>query len=177
VLDGDAVADAEAEPGPLADVLGGEEGVEDTGQDGLLDAAAVVRETDLHRAVAALRRHREQAGAAGGLDGGLGVEHDIEEHLLELVAVDGYLRQVVLQGGDDVDVAGAGQVLPQPQDVADDIVGVGPAAGVVVVTGEEQNVPDDGGGPLGLVVDAGQVFPVLPGDAAFQQHGTGLKCR
>src|SRR5262249_39054123 len=78
VLLDDAVADRQTEAGPLADRLGGEEGVEDLAADLRRDAAAGVAERDAHRLVVGGDADEEVALAAHRLDR---VQHEVHEDL------------------------------------------------------------------------------------------------
>src|SRR6266849_5587130 len=99
------VADGEPEPGPRADVLGGEEGVEDAAEQVRRDAGAVV--TDRHVNPLTLGACRDPEVAARG-DRVAGVGEQVHEHLVQLrrVALDGRQRAVVAMDGDPLSPAG-----------------------------------------------------------------------
>src|SRR5947209_17984945 len=92
----DAVDGREAEPGALADVLGGVEGVEDLVDDVGRDAAAGVLDLDQHvfperhllvlmlRAVAGADVRRAQREPATERHGVARIDREIDDHLLEL---------------------------------------------------------------------------------------------
>ena len=85
LLDDDPPGQIQAEPGALAERLGGEERREDPVDDVLGDAGSVVADLDPDHVVALARRaHRQRAVAAHGLDG---VVDDVRPHLVEIAWV------------------------------------------------------------------------------------------
>ena len=91
----DPVRDREAEARAAADGLGREEGLEDVRQRVLRDAGAVVDHLGAHRpGVAAHVRVQDDAPPGLALEHRLlGVQQEIQEHLLELVRVGEHRRQ------------------------------------------------------------------------------------
>ena len=67
LFDHDGVGDRESLAGPLADVLGGEEEVEDPGADFLGDARAGVLDADFRPGVVAARADGDDAFAVGAV--------------------------------------------------------------------------------------------------------------
>ena len=88
----DAIADREAQASPLADRLGGEEGVEDLVADGRFDAAALVDDVDLDPVGQGPAPDRHQAPGRAGIDG---VGDQVEHHLVDLGGITGDQRQGV----------------------------------------------------------------------------------
>ena len=78
----DAVADGEPQPGPLARHLRGEERVVDAAEDLRRDALAVVLHVQTYTQV--LLRGANADLAPQGI---LGVEQQVEDHLLQLAAI------------------------------------------------------------------------------------------
>src|SRR4051812_48955830 len=104
----DAIANAQAEAGPLAHFFGGEEWIEDAVR--VRDSAAVVGEAELDVRLA----HR-----GGDLDATvpfrlahrvIRVVDDVEEHLLQLVRVANYGRQFRVEALDHLNAV-AGEVV------------------------------------------------------------------
>jgi hypothetical protein len=146
VVADDAVADRQAQAGPLPDRLGREERLEDVWQVLGTDAAAVV--LDLNQDIVGRTSHPsfllgadlDEAASGAGLNG---VEHDVEKDLVELSRVTGDRRQLAearpefdiplfrfvaedvqggAQGGVQIDLLELGLVEPgEVGEVADDL--------------------------------------------------------
>src|ERR1700683_3532192 len=85
MLTNDAVADAQAQAGALADFLGGEKRIEDSL--GMRDARAVVAKCDFDLSVAVRRGNLYFPRAPHFLNGIVRVVQNVQKHLLQLVRV------------------------------------------------------------------------------------------
>ena len=151
----DRVGERQAEPGALADFLGGEEGVE--------DARLVLRRHprsvvgDLEDDQIALRvvpgPDDQRAAAVRRLHGLLGVGNQVQQHLLHLVLVDEDLGQPAGQGRERRDVVDALIVGAQGQRVAHHLVEIDHRPGGRALADERQQVPDDSRRAFGLGED------------------------
>src|SRR6202011_3158639 len=114
----DAVADAQTEAGSLADLLGGEEGIENAV--GMGDAVAIVAERDFHGIPGPGRRDLDARRAAYGVHGVVGIVEDIEKDLLQLVRVTNDIGQSFIKVLDDFDAMTIEVVGPQLDSAAQD---------------------------------------------------------
>ena len=155
VLLDDAVADRQAEARALARLLRREERVEDAAQRLGAHAGAAVAERRRHGAVATPRADAQRAlrRSSVGAHRLLGVDDDVQEHLLDLVRVEHRLRQrrVELQLG--LDVADAQVVVAQLQHALDERVEVRRLLLRPAPARERQQVRHDLRCALGLAVD------------------------
>ena len=99
------------------------------------------------------RAHDEHAAAVGREHRLLGVDDQVEQHLLHLVPVGEDLRQPGRQRVDDRDVRDALLVGAQRQRLAHDLVHVHHRARRLPLAREGQQVADDARGALGLAED------------------------
>src|SRR4051794_13892597 len=91
VVADDAGDDGEAEAGPLAPLLGGEERVEDGVQVLEGDPAALVDDLERDLGAGPAGAQPEQASGVGGV---AGVEQQVDQHLLQLIGVGGQGGQI-----------------------------------------------------------------------------------
>ena len=99
----DPVADAEPEPGSLADVAGREEWIEDAPEIAVLDAVPRVRHRDLHGAgVGDVRRADLEPPRRAPAHRLFGVEHEVQQRLLQLARVREHARETPLERHLDV---------------------------------------------------------------------------
>jgi hypothetical protein len=94
-----AVADAEAEAGSLADLLGGEEGIEDA--IGMGNAVSVVGERNFDGIADSGADDLDAGGTADFMHGVIGVVQDVQENLLQLVGVTDDIGQSLIEMFDD----------------------------------------------------------------------------
>ena len=148
----DGVSLGQPESGALADRLGGEERIEDPAPDVLRDARAVVVELqgDHAQGVVVPASDDERPAAVGGEHRVLGVDDQVQQHLLHLVGVREDEGQSVGEGVEGRHVRHPLLVGPRGQRVAHDVVQVDEGAGGVALPGEGQQVPHDAGRPLRL---------------------------
>ena len=96
-LDDDLPGQVETLAGALADGFGGEEGIEDPLADGVWDAAAGVGDADLASVAVATGRHGDRTPAPflrAVTDGVGGIDHQVQDHLVEFPDVAGGRWQV-----------------------------------------------------------------------------------
>src|SRR5882762_817556 len=101
MLPHDAIADTQAQASSLPHFLGGEERLEDA--IGLGNALAIITEGDLYVGAEAGGHDLDTGGAASFPDRIVGVVHDVEKNLLQLVGVPYHLGQAFVQLLDDLD--------------------------------------------------------------------------
>src|SRR5579871_1351326 len=121
VVADDAGHDGEAQPRPLAALLGGEEGVEHRVEVLGRDAAPLILHVDLEKSTfwtsLAARRDRHPAALARGV---AGVEQQVDQHLLELVRVGRHVRERGVEARDELEVAGVELPLQEGPGALDD---------------------------------------------------------
>ena len=91
----------------------------------------------------------------------LGVDHEVEQHLLQLVRVGEHLGQAGRQRLDDGDVGDALLVRPERQRLAHDVVDVHHRARRVPLAREREQVPDDARRAFGFREDDVEAAPRL----------------
>jgi len=165
----DGVGDREAQTGALAHFLRREERVEDAAL--LLDRNARTIVIDLEHGGAAIgimrRAHDDGAPAIGANARLFGVDQQVEQHLLDLVAIGEHFRQTVRQGLDHLDVADFLLVGPQGKGFAHHLVQVDHRPCRLALAREGQQVADDAGGTLGFGEDDLESLPRLVVHATF----------
>ena len=134
----DAVADAQTQPGSLAQGLRREERIEDLVADGSVDAVTVIEDSDLHPRIDRPGSHRDPAARRAGVDG---VGHQLKDNLVDLGHVAPDARQ-----GDQVGFQHHRLPLRPPADDAqyggDAGADVGLVPGALVQPGEVAQVLD-----------------------------------
>ena len=119
----DAVADREPEPRPLPNRLRREERLEDAGQGVGRDPGSGVRDGHSHPSLVGVEANGDTPLRAAR-ERLLGIEHEVQEHLLELGGVPAHERD----GGGGLahqrDAADAERILPEHQDPGDDVAQV-----------------------------------------------------
>ena len=145
-----APAERQSEPGPLTLRLGREERLEDPRLNLRGDAGPSVGHLDGDPSGLALHRGRNREPArrfqrAHRLDG---VDHEVHDDLVDLVAVGPHNRQVVREGQHDRDVAGAQIVAEQLDGLLDDQIQPHVAPLGRLLTGQREEVPDDTRAPV-----------------------------
>ena len=105
-----AVAYAEPQTGALSHIFRGEEGVENPAAQIVGDTPAVVGETYPYVVAQLVGRDMEVSVAPGRQGGMLGVDDDVQEHLLQLMLVRQHPGKVLIDVQGYVDVA-AGEVV------------------------------------------------------------------
>ena len=111
----------------------------------------------------------ERAAAVGAEHRLLGVDDQVEQHLLDLVRIGEHLRQPGGERFDDRDVADALLVGAQRERLAHHLVHVHHRARRVALAREGQQVADDLRGALGLAEDRLEAAPGLVVDRALRQ--------
>ena len=141
----DAVRDGQTEPGPGANLLGREERLEHVRQHLPGDAGPVVDDLRLDRAAtfAGARSHHDAGAALAVVDGLLGVEQEVQEHLLELARVAHDRREPRGEVALDTDTRQRELVQPERQGSLDHLVEVEGRALGRALAREEEKVPDD----------------------------------
>ena len=122
VFTDDAVAQAQAEAGALADFLGGEERIENALEIFGRNAGAIVVDGDAHGGSIARGGDGDAARTLMRFDGLARVVDDVEHDLLDLVSVGQHERQLLGKMRDDLHVAGAERVGNHLQNVLDELV-------------------------------------------------------
>ncbi len=151
----DGVRDRQPKAGALAHFLCREERVEDARLHVFRHTRPIVADVE-HDGLALEvmpRVEDERAAAVRGDHGLLGVDDQVEEHLLHLVRIGEHLREAGGQRLDDGDVADALVVGPQRQSLANDLVEVDHRARRMPLAGEHQQIADDLRGALRLAED------------------------
>ena len=156
VLLHDAVADAEAEAGSLADLLGGEEGIENAV--GMGDAVAVVAERNFHGVAGFGGHDLDAGGAADFMNRVVGVVQDVEENLLQLVSVADDIGQSFVEMFDDIDAVTVEVVRAQLDGAAQNQVELHGIALRRHLAGKAEQVLHDLFGALRFLQDDAQVF-------------------
>ena len=105
--------------------------------------------------------HDERAAAVRGQHRLLGVDDQVEQHLLHLMRVGEYLRKAGGERIDNRDVRDALIVRPQRERLADDVVQVDHGARGLTFASERQQVAHDSGGALRLAEDGLEAPPGL----------------
>ena len=145
VLLHDRVGDRQPEARALADLLRREERIEDLRLHLFRNPGPIV--VDLEDDRVAVRvvpgAHDQHAAAVRGEHRLLGVDDQIEQHLLELMRIGEHLRQAGGERVDDGDVAEALLVRAQRQRLAHDLIDVDHRARRLALAREGQQVADD----------------------------------
>ncbi len=155
VLLDDRVGDGQAQAGSLAHFLRREERVEDLRPRLLRYPRPIVVHLEDDRVVLAVvpGADDEHAVAVRGQHGLLGVDDEVQQHLLQLVRVGEHLRQARRERGQDGDVRDALLVGAQRQRLLDDGVDVHHRARGVALAREREQVADDARRAVGLGED------------------------
>ena len=165
----EAIHHRQAEPGALADLLGGEEGLEDLVDDLLRDTCAGILDLDQH-----IVRHRHLA-LAGGLDlagrhvaradrqlatvrhGVTGVHRQVDDDLLELGQVGAHRPQVPPVPHVELDPLPE-QPLQQHAELGQDLAEMHHLRPQGLPPRERQQLPHEPGGPVGVLLDLHDVL-------------------
>ena len=166
----DAVADRQAEAGPLAAFLRREERVEDAAQVLRRNADAIVDERQEDVALLGARADLQLAAAVRAQHRVLGVGDDVEEDLLDLVRVGHRQRQVRVEVEVEVDVLDAQVVAAQLQHSLEQGVQVHQALLGLAPSREREQVLDDLRRALGFAVDGLHVVAGLLVQVAIEQQ-------
>ena len=144
MLDG-AKHRGEPEAGPFANLFGREKRVEDLRLHVIGNPGPVIIDFEDHGFLIRVvpRPHDEDAAAVGRQHGLFGVDDQVEQDLLDLMAVGEYLRQAGGERVDDGDVGDALLVGAQGQRFADHEIHVDHRARRLALAGEGQQVPHD----------------------------------
>jgi len=151
----DRVRHREAQPGALADFLGREKRVEDLGLEILRDTRPVIVDFDDNRLarVVVPRPHDEHAAPVRRQHRLLGVDDQVEQHLLHLMRVGERGGQPRGERVNHGDVGDPLLVRPQPERLAHDLVDVDHRAGRLALAREGEHGAHDLGGPLRFAED------------------------
>ncbi len=157
----DGIGDRQPEPGPLADLFRREKRVEDLRLKIVRNSRSVVVDLENHAVVfdALPAADDEDAAAVGRQHRLLGVDHEIEQHLLDLVAVGEDLRQPGRERVEDIDVGHPLFVRAQRERFARHLIDVDHRAGRIPLARERQQATDDAGGALGFAQDGLEPAP------------------
>jgi len=176
MLADDGHADAETQTGAAPGALGGEEGVENLGEDFRPDAGAVVLNGGENTRAFLAKANLDAAGRANFADGLFGVADQIEEHLDELVGIaDGRGNT---GSGMEVDLNGvaAKRMLVELQSAINDGVKV---EGLLLRrggAGEFEKVLDDASGAASLAMSHFELaLGVFIGTGAIAEKFAGAK--
>ena len=156
VLLHNAVADAQAEAGSLANLFGGEEGIEDA--IGVGDTVAIVAEGNFDGIVGLGGHDFDTSGAADFVHGVIGVVQDVQKNLLQLVSVTDNVGKIFVEVFDDVDAVAVEVVGTQLNRPAQDKVEL---HGVTLrrhLPGKTEQILHDGLGALGFLQNDAKVF-------------------
>src|SRR5258708_18195718 len=163
----DAQRDGETQARPLPHFLCREEWLEHPPAQLSADAGPVV--DDLRRLAALVGIGPDGDGAWGFADGVLGIQHEVQHHLLDFLAVDQHRHQTRVQLERQGDVAQVELVLAQVRRGANDLVqirrrsiGRGPAH-------EREQIADDLPGARGFLSDQLEIA-LLDGGGALLDH-------
>ena len=151
----DRVGDRQPEAGALADILRGEERIEDLRLHVFRHARPIVGDLEHDRvAIEVVPGADDERAAAVRADHGLlGVDDQVEQHLLNLMRIGERLRQAGGERLDGRDVVDALLVRAQRQRFANHLIEVDHRARRVALAREGQQVADDLGGALRLAED------------------------
>src|SRR5271166_1231213 len=167
----DAVADAEAEAGSLANLFGGEEGIEDT--IGMGDAVAIVAE-GYFDGVAGLGGHDFDAGrTANFVNRVISIVQDVQKNLLQLVGVADHLGKSLVQMFHNIDAVAVEVVGPQLNGAAQNQVELHSIALRGHLPGEAEQVLHDGFGALGFLQNDAEIFPRTLGNLRIFEQQIG----
>ena len=181
VLLDDAQGHAEAEPRPLADLLGREERIEEPTQVLRRDAASGVAHHDLDprpRPAVPSRCHGDRGAHAdgpSGVRGVQGIEHDVHDDALHLAAVHDELRETRPGLEAKLDALHECLVLHDRERHLDESVDVHRLGLELRLPGEVQEAPHDVAHPRGGAGDDLEVAADVGGEvgAAEQEVGEG----
>src|SRR6267143_2753464 len=169
MLPHDAIADTQAQASSLPHFLGGEERIEDA--IGLGNALAIITEGDLYVGAEAGGRDLDTGGAASFPDRIVGVVHDVEKNLLQLVGVPYHLGQAFVQLLDDLDTMAVEVVGAQLHGATQDSVELYRLALGRHLARKAQQVLHDLLGALRFLQDDAQILAGDFGDlGVFQQQ-------
>ena len=151
----DRVRDRQAESRALSDLLRREEGIEDPGLHVLRHARPIVvhLEDDGVAVGVVPGAHDERAPAVRRNHRLLGVDHQVQQHLLALVRIGEDVRQAGRERLERGDVVQALLVGAEGQGLADDLIHIDHRARRVPLAGERQQVAHDLRGALRLAED------------------------
>ena len=147
VLLRDGVRDRQPQTRTRADLLRREKRVENLALDIRGHARAVVAHLERHGVVPGVVpcADSERAAVVGGAHGLLGVDDQVQQHLLDLMGVGEDLRQGRGQRGHDLDIGGLLLVSAEREGFGDHLVDVDHRARRLPLPRERQQVADDPG--------------------------------
>ena len=157
VIADDAVADAQAEAGALADIASREERIEDARQVRRVDAVAGVGHRELDGSTPALWRAPTAGGDLRAAHRLLGVEHQVEQHLLQLAEIGEHLRHRRPEIGRRAGAPTCGTRTRGARAPVADVDDVLRRAGGALAPREREQVADDPRRALRLFGNAAQV--------------------
>ena len=151
----DRVGDRESQARALADLLCREERIENPASDVDRHAGAVVADLERHGVLLGVMPGADDQRAApvGGEHRLFGVDHQVEQHLLDLVRVGEDLGQARCERGHDVDIGQALFVRSERQRFGHHLVEVDHRPGRLPLARERQQVADDPGRTVRLAED------------------------
>ena len=151
----------QAESGPLAHFLGGEERVEDLRLQVVGNAGAIVVDFEHDRFLPRVvpRPHHERAASVRGKHRLFGIHDQIQQHLLDLMAIGEDLRQPGGERLDDGHVVDALLIGAEGERFAGDLIHVHHRPRRLPLPRERQQVPNDARGALGFGKDRFETAP------------------
>ena len=157
----DGVRDRQAETGTLANFFRREERVEDLRLQFVRDARAIVVDLEDHRLLSRIVpcANDQNAAAICRQHRLLRIDDEIQENLLDLIAVGKHLRQPGREGINHSDVRNPLFVCPQGEGFTDDLIEIDHRARRLTLAREREQIADDARGTFRFAEDRFEAAP------------------
>src|SRR2546423_682848 len=165
----DSVAHAEPQTRSLSRRFGGEERLEHTLCDGWLHAMTGIRHDDLYHPLLALRQDRQMANLRS-LHCRLGVDEQVEEHLLQFLLVASHLRVRFVEVHVYLDAARARSERTQSHRVLHDGVDVDDDVARLGLASEKEQISNHADRPIRLALDQAHRLELLALQSVLEQQ-------